>query len=214
MINDPRRMKRWLPSGLAVLLALPPGAFSQVPTTPPPPSAQAATVRTLKVIPLAGNQEMNDLENKVMAPLVVQVLDVNDQPVEGADVTFRFPLSGASATFASDQNAQTFRTNADGQAAASGWTANGKVGTFRVQVTASRGTEQGSTVVSMTNVTRITEAQKKANQKKWWTSRWGKVAIGAGVAVIVVAIVLGVRGGSNTHVITATPGAPTIGGPQ
>jgi len=215
MINDPRRMKRWLPSGLAVLLALPPSAFSQVPTTPPPPSAQAATVRTLKVIPLAGNQEMNDLQNKVMAPLVIQVLDVNDQPVEGADVTFRFPLKGASATFEGDQNAMTFRTNVDGQAAATGWTANNTVGSFQVQVTASRGTEQGSAIVSMTNVTRITEAEKKGSQnKKWWSSRWGKILIGAGAAAIVVGIVLATHGGSNTRVITATPGSPTIGGPQ
>ena len=209
-------MKRWLPSGLAVFLALPPGAFSQTPTTPPPQSAQAATVRTLRVIPLAGNQEMNDLQNKVMAPLVVQILDLNDQPVEGADVTFRFPLNGASATFDGGQNAKTFRTNVDGQAAATGWTANGTVGSFRVQVTASRGAEQGSVVISMTNVTRITEAQKRSSQnKKWWSSRWGKVAIGAGVAAIAVGIILAVHGGgSNTHVITATPGAPTIGGPQ
>lgn len=210
-----RRTNAWLPLGLAFVLALPPVAVSQTPTSPVPSSTQAATIRNLRIIPLAGNQEMNDLENKVMAPLVVQVLDANDQPVEGADVVFRFPLNGASATFEGDQNAKTFRTNVDGQAAATGWTANGKVGAFRVQVTATRGTEQGSTVVSMTNVTRITEAQKKSSQnKKWWSSRWGKVAIGAGVAAIVVGIVLGVRGGSNTHVITATPGQPTIGGPQ
>ena len=206
----------WLPSGLAVLLALQPTAFSQAPPNPTPTAAQSpATVRTLRILPLAGNHEFNDLQNKVMAPLVVQVLDVNDLPVEGTDVVFRFPLNGASATFDGGQNAKTFRTNVDGQAAATGWTANGTVGSFRVQVTASRGTEQGSAVISMTNVTRITEAQKKSSQnKKWWSSRWGKVAIGAGAAAIIVGIILAVHGGSNTHVITATPGAPTIGGPQ
>ena len=73
---------------------------------------------------------------------------------------FRFPLDGPSATFADQKNAQTFRTNADGQAAAIGWTANGKVGTFQVQVTASRGNELGSATISMTNVTRIIGAAK------------------------------------------------------
>jgi hypothetical protein len=208
-------MHRWLPSGLTLLLALPPSAFAQVPAIPSPvPAAQVATVRTLKVIPLAGSQEMNDLENKVMAPLVVQVLDQNDQPVEGADVVFRFPVNGPSGSFSGEKTAQTFRTNADGQAAAIGWMANGKVGTFQVQVTASRGPEQGSAVISMTNVTRITGAQKRG-QKKGWFSRWGKFAVGAGAAAVVAAVVLSTRGGgSSSRVITATPGSPSIGGPQ
>jgi hypothetical protein len=196
---------RWLPLVLALLLALPSGAAAQAPANQP------ATVRTLKVLPLAGNQELNDLQNKVMAPLVVQVLDQNDRPVEGADVIFRFPLNGPSASFSDQKTAQTFRTNADGQAAATGWAANGKVGTFQVQVTASRGSEQGSTTISMTNVTRITGAQKRT-QRKGWFSRWGKFAVAAGAAGVVVAIVLATRGGSR--VITATPGSPSIGAPQ
>ena len=97
-----------------------------------------------------------------MAPLVVQVVDQSDQPVDGADVVFRFPLDGPGASFAGQKNAQTFRTNADGQAAATGWTANGKVGTFRVQVTASRGNELGSATISMTNVTRIVGTARHA----------------------------------------------------
>ena len=155
------------------------------------------------------------MENRVMAPLVVQVLDQNDQPVEGADVVFRFPVNGPSGSFPDQKTAQTFRTNADGQAAAVGWTANGRIGTFQVQVTASRGSEQGSTVISMTNVTRITGAQKRG-QKKGWFSRWGKFAIGAGAAAAVAAIVLATRGagGSRSTVITAMPGSPSIGGPQ
>ena len=165
------------------------------------------------MISLAGNQEMNDLENEVMAPLVIQVLDQSDLPVEGADVTFRFPLDGPSANFSGQSPAQTFRTNADGQAAAIGWTANGKTGTFRVQVTASRGAEQGSTVISMTNVTRITEAQKKIGKKHWWSTTWGKIAIGAGVAAVVAVAIVAARG-SSPRVITATPGSPSLGGPQ
>lgn len=207
--NDCRRIYRWLRQVLVVLLVLPPSTYAQ---TPAPP--QAATIRDLKVLPLAGSQAMNDLERKVMAPLVVQVLDQNDQPVEGADVVFRFPLAGPSASFPDQKNARTFRTNADGQAAAIGWMANDRVGAFQVQVTATRGNEQGTTMVSMTNVTRITEAER--NQKKhWYSTTWGKVAIGAGAAVVAVAIILATRSASSSpKVITATPGSPTIGGPQ
>ena len=200
----------WLSCGLALLLAFPGGARAQTPAAAPQPS----TMQSLKVVVLAGGGEKNALESKVMAPLVVQVLDQSDHPVEGADVTFRFPISGASATFADQNSAATFRTNTDGQAAAIGWTANSQLGSFKVQITATRGNEQGSAVITMTNVTRITESQKTRGPR-WWSSKWGKIAIAAGVAGIAVAIALAVRGGgSNPKVITAAPGSPTIGAPQ
>ena len=216
MLSNGRRSLRWLPYTLAVVLALPPNADAQAPPPAPQaaPTTQPATIRSLKVRALAGEQAMNDLEGKVMAPLVVQVSDQSDQPLEGVDVVFRFPLEGPSASFADRKNVQTSRTNADGQAAAVGWMANGKVGTFQVQVTASHGNEQGSATISMTNVTRITD-EIKTHQKKWWSTRWGKVAIVAGAAGITAAIVLATRGGSSgPKVVTATPGSPTIGGPQ
>ena len=61
---------------------------------------------------LAGSGEMNDLERRVMAPLVVQVLDQNDRPMEGAEVVFRFPLNGPGATFPGGKNSVIVRTNA------------------------------------------------------------------------------------------------------
>lgn len=210
MLNHGWRIHRWLPQTLVVIIALPPGLFAQTPAAQPP---QPATIQDLKVVPLAGSEAMNDLERKVMAPLVVQVLDQNDQPIEGADVTFRFPLAGPSASFPENNNAQTFRTNADGQAAAIGWMANNQVGTFKVQVTATRGNEQGTAMISMTNVTRITDAER-TGRKRWYSTTWGKIAIAAGAAGIAAAIVLATRSSNSTRVITATPGAPTIGGPQ
>ena len=128
MLGDARRIKRWLPYALAGLLVLPPNVSAQEPAPPPQgvPVAQPATVQSLKVILLSGNQGMNDLESKVMVPLVVQVVDQSDQPVEGAEVTFRFPLDGPGASFANQKSSQTYRTNADGQAAAIGWVANGE----------------------------------------------------------------------------------------
>lgn len=210
MLERSRRVKSWLTYGMAALMALPSAAAQ----TPAPP-LQPATIRSLKIIALAGNGEMNSLENKVMAPLVVEVLDQSDQPVEGADVTFRFPLAGPSATFPDQKSAATFRTNADGQAAALGWMANSQLGNFKIQVTASRGNEQGSAVITMTNVTRITESERTRGNKKWWSTKWGKIAIVAGAAGIAAAIVLATRGsGSSGKVITAAPGSPTIGAPQ
>ncbi len=212
-----RRTQRGLASLLGISLALPLGATAQPQSKSGSPAvSQPATVRDLKVVPLAGDREMNDLERRVMAPLVVQVRDQSDLPVDGAEVTFRFTLEGTSASFSGQKTAQTFRTNADGQAAATGWMSNGHVGTFRVQVTAIRGDEMGSAVISMTNVTRITE-KNGGKPKHWWSTGWGKAVLVAGVAGIVSAVLLSTRGGSSSSgrkVITITPGSPTIGGPQ
>jgi hypothetical protein len=216
MLGNVRRIRRWLLYALTGLLVLPIDVTAQEPAPGPRGTLpQPATVQSLKVIPLSGNQGMNDLERKIMVPLVVQVVDQSDQPVDGADVVFRFPLDGPSATFPGQKSSQTFRTNADGQAAATGWTSNGKVGTFQVQVTASRGNELGSATISMTNVTRII-GTARTKERHWWSSKWAKIGIAAGAAGIIVAVILVTRGSGSTSptVITATPGSPTIGAPQ
>jgi hypothetical protein len=171
-------------------------------------------MQTLRIIPLAGQDEFNDLEKGVMAPLVVQVLDQNARPVQGADVVFRFPLREPSAVFANEQSSKTVRTNADGQAAADGWTARG-VGRFQVRVTATRGAEIGEATISMTNATRVGEEAKRQQKKSIWSSKWVKIGIIAAAAGAVTGIVLATRGGGGSEpVIIASPGSPTIGGPQ
>jgi len=206
-------MHCWLPQVLIVLLAIPPGLRAQQPALPQEakPTASLPTVQSLRIIPLAGDGEFNDLGRNIMTPLVVQVLDQDARPIEGADVVFRFPLMSPTATFPNQRNSLTVRTNADGQAAALGWTASG-MGAFRVQVTASRGNEQGQISVTMTNVAQITDQVKRKN-KHWWSTKWGKIGIIAGAASVAAVVVLTTRG-SGTTTITAVPGFPTIGGAQ
>jgi hypothetical protein len=210
-----QQSNRWLSQFLVVLLALPPtiAAQSQAPAIP---VGQPATIQSLKVVPLAGDGEMNDLQRKVMAPLVVQVLDQESRPVEVADVTFRFPIQGPSAAFADQKNSQTVRTNADGQASATGWTANSMVGRFQVQVTASRGNELGTAVVFMTNAASIADERKRKG-KSLWSSKWTKIGLIAGAAAVVTVVILTTRNSGPTTTtipITAVPGFPTIGGAQ
>jgi len=208
---------RWLPQVLSAILILQPNLDGQQPPARTAPMATLPMVQDLKVTALAGNGEMNDLQRKVMAPLVVNVLDQNSRPVEGANVVFRFPLNGPSASFPNGEKSKTARTNADGQAAAVGWVANGEVGTFQVHVTATRGNELGETTVSMSNVTRIAEEKRKGKHKSAWSSPWVKVAVIAGVAGAVAGIVLATRsdsGSSSVPTISGSPGSPTIGGPH
>ena len=205
---------RWLVQFLILLLALPSTVAAQAPVVP---GVAAPTTQSLKIVPLAGDGEINDLQRRIMAPLVVQVLDQESRPVEGADVTFRFPLTGPSVIFPDQKNTTTTRTNADGQAAAAGWTANSMAGRFQIQVTASRGAEFGTAVLSMTNVTTLTDEGKKKH-KSLWSSKWTKIAVIAGAAAIVTVVILATRSSGNTSnstvTITAVPGFPTIGGSQ
>jgi hypothetical protein len=238
-----RLRRRWLPQSLAVILvvaqvqaaeqaAAPQQVPAAAPQTSTPPTTQAPTPasptpvqplaplpveQSLKILVLAGSGEMNDLERRVMAPLVVQVLDQNDRPVEGAQVVFRFPLNGASATFAGGKNSITVRTSGTGQAPALNWMANGQVGTFEVHVNATYGNQIGETTLSMENVTRITEAQKpkKGKHESLWSHRWFKIAvIGGAAAAIGIGVYLATRGGKSGSSVTINPGSPTVGAPQ
>jgi len=195
---------------------------STPPSAQPAPAAPMAPLpmtRSLKVTALAGNKGMNDLERGLMSPLVVQVLDQNDRPVDTAEVVFRFPLNGPGATFRGGNTSQTVHTNGQGQAAAMNWTANGQVGSFDVHVTAAYSNQLGETTISMSNVTRIVDEGKGAKkQSKWYSSKWMKIALIAGGAATVAGIVLATRGGgsssSTAGTITITPGSPTVGGPH
>lgn len=190
------------------------------PQTPTPgasgqPLAPLPEEQSLKILVLAGNGELNDLQRKVMAPLVIQVLDTNDRPVEGADVVFRFPIEGPGATFAGGKTSETVRTNATGQAAALNWMANGMVGRFEVHVTATYGNQIGETTLKMTNVLKVVEVQPKGKAASWWSHRWVKVAVIGGAAAIIAGVVLATRGGSKSggSTITIAPGSPTVGAP-
>ncbi|MGB6941364.1 MAG: hypothetical protein WBE37_03055 [Bryobacteraceae bacterium] len=191
----------------------PPAASNPAPAQP---LAQLPVEQSLKILVLAGNGEQNDLERRVMAPLVIQVEDQNDRPVEGANVIFRFPINGPSATFAGGKSSVTARTNGTGQAAAVNWMANGQVGTFQVHVNASYGNQVGETTVSMTNAARVVAEAKKSTAKSWWSHRWVKIAVIGGVAAAVaIGVVLATRGGgkSSGSTVTIIPGSPGVGVP-
>jgi hypothetical protein len=212
--------QRWLSPLVAVLLVWPAEAAGQQPPAAPPekPMAPLPMVQNLKLTALAGDGEMNNLERRVMAPVVVQVVDQNDRPVEGADVVFRFPLNGPGAAFAGQKSSKTVKTNGQGQAAATGWTANGEVGSFQVHVTAAYGNQIGEITISMTNVTRIAGEGKtyRVKHRRWYSSKWVKIGLIAGGAAAAAGIVLAVTGGggSSGHSITISPGSPTVGAPH
>jgi hypothetical protein len=193
-----------------------PQSQNPAPAAPLQPLAPLPVEQSLKIRVLAGSNEQNDLGKHVMAPLVVQVVDKDERPIDGGEVVFRFPVSGPGAAFSDGKTSQTARTNAEGQAAALNWAANGQVGKFQVHVTASYSNQVGETTLSMTNVPRIIEEAAKNKPTSWWSHKWVKVAVIAGAAALVVGIVLATTGGSSSSggsTVTIAPGSPSVGAP-
>ena len=219
---------------LVVLPVLADDALPQAAQQPPaaPPAAQAApapapaplpTIEGLKVVVLAGREEVNDIQRKVMAPLVVEILDQNDRPVEGAEVIFRFPLEGPSATFAGGRTSLSVRTNGQGEAAATNWMANSQTGRFQVHVSASYGNQVGQATISMSNATKVNRPNASVlgpgaeKHGGWFSPTWVKIAVAA-VELRWWRASFWRRGGGSSKssgaTITISPGAPSIGGPH
>lgn len=199
-----------------------PAPAAQAPASAPA-APQAATIEGLKVIPLAGKDEVNDIQRRIMAPLVVEVLDQNDRAVQNAEVVFRFPLQGASATFPGGKTSLTVRTNGQGQAAAMNWMANNELGRFEVHVSASYGNEVGSLVFSMSNANNVPQPKIGSStvpekHRGWFSPTWVKiVVIGGGAAAVAAGVFFATRGGSKSgagSTVTITPGTPSVGGPH
>ncbi|HYM07925.1 MAG TPA: hypothetical protein VEU11_15320 [Terriglobales bacterium] len=232
MLQSSSPVRFWLAEVVIALLALPPNVAAQQtpavaqPQAPVPPQAPAAQQakpmaplpieQSLKLVVLAGSGELNDLERRVMAPLVVEVLDRESRPVEGADVVFRFPIRGPSATFPGQKSSKTVKTNGQGEAACTGWMANNEVGVFQVHATATYGNQMGEVTIPMSNVTRVVDAGKrKSKHKSVWSSRWVKVGLIAAGGGLAAGLVLARRGGaSSPSTITISPGPPIVGGPH
>jgi len=203
--------------------AAPPQAPTPAPTQATAPAA-LPTVEDLKVLALAGKDEVNDIQRRVMAPLVVEVLDQNDRPVQNAEVVFRFPLQGPSATFAGGKTTLTAHTNGQGQVAAMNWMANNETGRFDVHVSASYGNEVGSVIIPMSNANNVPASKvgvgaSAASGKKHGllSSKWAKIALIGGAAAVGVGIYFATRGGGSKtagSTVTITPGSPSVGGPH
>jgi hypothetical protein len=87
----------------------------------------------------SGTPQSATVNSAFAAPLVVTVVDGNQNPISGALVTFEVPAAGAGGTFAGGVHTAT--TNASGVATSAAFTANGSVGTYTVTATVASGAE-------------------------------------------------------------------------
>src|SRR6185503_21069676 len=91
----------------------------------PPLGAQQPLVPqggALKIVVIEGEGAKNNIRQRLAAQPVVEVRDEADKPVPGAEVVFQLPAAGAGGVFNGWMRTQTVKTNAQGQAAATGFT--------------------------------------------------------------------------------------------
>jgi hypothetical protein len=183
---------------------------------PPGRTDQAGKHPALRVVPFDGDRAVNDLHIQSAARAVVEVRDLKERPVPGAEVTFELPASGPGAFFSDHGTMQRAVTNSRGQAATTGMLTNGVAGQFLIHVTAVSNGATGSAAIVQTNSAVPVKPTVSNGSKKW---KWGVVAaIGAG-AVAGIALALGSHGSSAAAAspstsIVITPGPIVVGGPR
>jgi uncharacterized repeat protein (TIGR01451 family) len=94
-----------------------------------PPIATPAELRLI-----SGGNQTTEVGSEFSAPMVVQVLDQNGQPLPGIAVQFAFAAAGPSASFAGNLSA-TVNTGDDGQASSPVFAANLIAGAHQASVT-------------------------------------------------------------------------------
>lgn len=169
----------------------------------------------LKIIVVQGEGAQNSVRSRSATPLVVEVRDANDKPVERAEVVFQLPAYGPSGVFDGWMRNQLARTNAEGRAQSSGYTPNDEQGRFNIKVTATSGARTSSAVIAQSNISGAGTPELKQDRSKMW-----KILAVVGAAGLAGGIVAATRGGDSTSSaaanvpITISPGTVTVGGPR
>lgn len=201
---------------LVGLLVTPGPLLAQQAPAQPAPSEPAGPQRgpvqgKLKILVLEGQGAVNSLASKSAISPVVQVLDVMEQPVDGASVTFEVSPTGPGGLFGNAPMA-TVRTDYTGQATAT-FTPNNTPGAFSIKVTASLGNQTAEARIRQINDSKAVSAMIPVPPKPWFKNWkwWAVIGAGAG-AGIATAVILSNRGDKST--ITLSPGPIVIGGPN
>ncbi len=178
---------------LSAFLALPPSAWAQAPQP-----------QSIRILVLAGQDAINNVEPKTTTQPVVEVQDDAGSPVEGVEVVFTTPATGPSATFYGATRTTTLTTDKQGRATVSGMMPNTDLGLFEMQVTATHGTLQAETSITQTNAQGAALTKKKKSPFGW------RLIAGLGAAAA-IGVIAGVRRGDDNNGTTSNPTAITFG---
>ena len=190
-----------------------PGTAQQNPQGTPLDRSRLPSFETLKIRVLEGAGAIHNIQTGAVAPLVIEVRDSNENPVEGAEVTFDLPASGPGGDFPGQQLTQTTRTNYQGQAGWSGFQPNNRQGRFQVRIKAVLGNQTGHLSVNQRNSLDEFATKEPEKKRRWLPSK--RTIIILGLAGAGVGTWLALRGSnSSSSPITVGVGPVVIGPPR
>src|SRR5581483_11788066 len=169
----------------------------------------------LHIVVVAGQNAANVLKTKSAVQPVVVLLDANNRPVIGAEVTFRTPDTGPGALFLNGNRWQSLATEMDGRVTVTGMQPVG-LGSFRISVDAAYNGHFASAAIEQTNFATAAEAQTgvavRHSTTRTGLSNRAKFAIFGGIAVAVgVGVAIALTHKSSSSNGTISPGSPTVG---
>lgn len=197
---------------LATILCGPPCGLAQSPQPPAPAKATTTapdlTFSELKIRVLEGDNVINSISLGRSIPPVIEVLDQNGFPVEGASIVFSAPERGPGGTFPGGAHSFTVNSNAQGQATCP-FRPNDEPGKFTLTVVATSGTRTGRAMITQTNSTSQYAGRvvpPRPLYKRWYF--WAIIAGAAGTGI-------GVRAANRSEhtTIVITPGGPVFTAP-
>ncbi len=174
---------------------------------------------TLKIFVLQGRDAVNDVQGRASntSTPIVEVRDMNDQPVEGAEVIFELPSNGPGGSFPGNKITFSARTNVQGQASAP-FMPNAIPGRFTIQVTATSGDRFGRASFQQINGSLAAPGSTEREARGWSKKKWLIIAAVVAAGAITAGVVLANHGSSTTAsaptppTIAVTPGPPVFGG--
>lgn len=168
------------------------------------PACLAAQALRVRVVESGGPVHVTG--SRTATPLVVEVVDQNGAPVQGATVSFRLPASGAGGTFSNGLTTDVVIAGADGRAAASSVRWNQTPGEFEIRIAVGKGELRASTASARRLLPPATDPPAVASH-----GRRKLILIVAGVAAGSVAAGLAVGRRSPAGSSASQPPGQTLG---
>lgn len=177
-----------------------------------PPQLPPVPVPRMNIIAIEGEGAINHVRKREPRNIVVQVRDGNRNPIANATVTFTLPAQGPSGEFFNGSRILTGTTDEQGRVTARAFRPNSVPGKVEIRVSATRGEETASTIVTQFN---MEVAAPRGGAGKWIAllAIAGGAAAGGGYALT--------RKSNGTAPaaapappISITPGSGTVGPPR
>jgi len=197
---------------LSLLMLAVPAQAMQQPGTPAPKDSLPPPL--LRIYVLEGDNAINSIPlNRAVTP-IVEVRDPNENPIEGASVTFSLPEAGPGGVYPGNRRDYTTRTSSQGQASGQ-YILNHIPGKFSITVTAESNGRKGTVTIMQTNSAESyfgPPLAKTPVMKRW--STWLIIGAVAAAAITIPLVLL--NDSSNTTTTGGTlviaPGSPIFGG--